>query len=45
MASQSNKPRPAHVPEENVYESMHWMIIVTYVVAAAAVALLITSAG
>jgi hypothetical protein len=45
MASPSNKPRPAHVPEENVYESLHWMIIVTYVAAASAVALLIMNAG
>jgi hypothetical protein len=44
MAS-STKPRPANVPEENLYESMHWLIVVTYVVAAAAVTLLIVNAG
>jgi len=37
----SSKPRPAHVPEENVYEKMHWMVVVTYIVAIAAVALLL----
>ena len=45
MASNNIKPRPAHVPEENVYESMHWLIVVTYIVAAAAVTLLIVNAG
>ena len=45
MASNNTKPRPAHVPEENVYESMHWLIVVTYIVAAAAVTLLIFNAG
>ena len=45
MASSANKPRPAHVPEENVYESMHWLIIVTYVAASAAIFLLINNAG
>lgn len=43
MASQ--KPRPANVPEENVYAKMHWMIIVTYIAAAGAVALLLLNAG
>ena len=45
MAPNNIKPRPAHVPEENVYESMHWLIVVTYIVAAAAVTLLIVNAG
>ena len=45
MASNNIKPRPAHIPEENVYESMHWLIVVTYIVAAAAVTLLIVNAG
>ena len=43
MASQ--KPRPANVPEENVYSKMHWMVVVTYLSAAAAVAILIVNAG
>ena len=38
------KPRPAHVPEENVYEKMHWMVIVTYICAAVAVAAMIMNA-
>ena len=45
MGSTNIKPRPVHVPEENVYESMHWLIVVTYIVAAAAVTLLIVNAG
>jgi hypothetical protein len=41
----STKPRPAHVPEENVYDKTHWMLIVTFIVAIAAVALLLQGAG
>ena len=44
MASSSQKPRPSGVPEENVYTSMHWMIVVTYIVASAAIYLLISGA-
>ena len=44
MASSSQKPRPSGVPEENVYVSMHWMIVLTYIAAAAAVFLLISGA-
>ena len=44
MASSSQKPRPSGVPEENVYVSIHWMIVLTYIVAAAAVFLLISGA-
>ena len=43
MASQ--RPRPANVPEENVYTKMHWMIVVTYIMAAVSVAVLIVNAG
>lgn len=39
------KPRPDHVPEENVYEKMHWMVIVTYLSAAIAVAAMLVNAG
>jgi hypothetical protein len=39
------KKRPAGVPEENIYTSMHWMVIVTYALAASAVFLLISNAG
>jgi hypothetical protein len=45
MAAAAQKPRPTHVPEENVYEKTHWLLIVTYLVAALAVYLLIASAG
>lgn len=48
MASKSvstAKPRPDHVPEENVYEKMHWMVIVTYVIAAVSVGVMIVNAG
>ena len=45
MADLSQKPRPAHVPQENVYEKTHWLMIVAYLVAAVAVYLLITNAG
>jgi microcystin degradation protein MlrC len=41
----SSKTRPAGVPEENVYEKMHWMVILTYAAAIAAVALLMHGAG
>jgi len=33
------------VPEENVYMSMHWLIVATYFSAAVSVFLLITKAG
>ena len=45
MAASAQKPRPAHVPEENVYEQTHWLLIVTYLVASVAVYLLISNAG
>ena len=45
MASSTNKQRPAHVPEENVYTSPHWLMIATYAVSAVALFMLINSAG
>ena len=45
MAASARKPRPAHIPEENVYEKTHWLLIVTYLVASLAVYLLISNAG
>lgn len=45
MASAAQKPRPAHVPEENVYEKTHWLLIVAYLAAMLAVYLLISNAG
>ena len=41
----SAKQRPANVPEENVYSRMHWMVIVTYVAAIGAIAMLMIGAG
>ena len=45
MAATVEKSRPAHVPEENVYDKTHWLVVVTYLVAASAVYLLISNAG
>ena len=45
MVASEQKPRPANVPEENVYEKTHWLLIITYLVAAVAVYLLIAGAG
>ena len=44
-AKKSAKQRPANVPEENVYSRMHWMVVVTYVVAIGAIAMLMIGAG
>tara|TARA_B100001057_G_C22029326_1_gene636546 strand:+ start:342 stop:473 length:132 start_codon:yes stop_codon:yes gene_type:complete len=41
----SANQRPAHVPEENVYSRIHWMVLVTYVAAVGAIALLIKGAS
>ena len=39
MASKSDvKPRPAGVPEENVYNTTHWTIYVGYGIAVLAIA-------
>jgi hypothetical protein len=45
MASTTNKQRPAHVPEENVYTSLHWLMVAAYAASAVALVLLIKSAG
>jgi hypothetical protein len=45
MAASAQKPRPANVPEENVYKKTHWLLIVTYLIATIAVFLLISNAG
>jgi len=45
MTSAESKTRPAHVPEENVYESIHWMMVFTYFSAAASIAVLLINAG
>ena len=36
--------RPAGVPEENEYNYIHWTVILTYIVAVAALYLLLTGA-
>ena len=43
MAANTTK-RPAGVPEENEYHSIHWTVILTYIVAIAALYLLLTGA-
>ena len=40
-----DKQRPVPVPEENVYNRIHWLVIATYVVAIGGVAILIINAG
>ena len=45
MAASLQKPRPDNVPKENEYKKTHWLLIVTYMVAAIAVFLLISNAG
>ena len=42
MASQ--KERPANVPEENVYNSIHWMVILAFGVAISGVTILLVNA-
>ena len=39
------KQRPANVPEENVYNGVHWLVIATYVAAIGGVAMLMMGAG
>lgn len=41
----TNKSRPAGVPEENVYNSLHWSVIIAYLAAAGALVLLLSFAG
>ena len=45
MASSTNKQRPAHVPEENVYTSVHWLMVFAYTASAVGLFMLIKSAG
>jgi len=45
MASSTNKQRPAHVPEENVYTSVHWLMVFAYAASAVALFMLIKSAS
>ena len=41
----ATKPRPDNVPEENVYNGVHWLVILTYVAAIGGVAALMMNAG
>jgi hypothetical protein len=41
----ASNPRPDHVPEENVYNGIHWMVLVTYLAAIGGVAILLVNAG
>ena len=43
--SDTQKQRPAGVPEENVYNSMHWTVLLAYLAAAGALFLLLAFAG
>ena len=43
MDSKNKKERPLHIPEENVYKSVHWTIILAYAIAAFAIYLLLSS--
>ena len=43
MDSENKKQRPPHVPEENVYKSIHWTIIIAYAIAALAIYLLLSA--
>ena len=45
MAASAKKPRPSNVPEENVYKKTHWLLIVTYFIAALSVYLLMSNAS
>lgn len=46
MAStKQTRPLPDGVPAENEYHSLHWSVILTYLVAAGALYLLLFSAG
>ena len=39
------KKRPANVPAENEYPTVHWLVLVTYAAAIAGLAILIVNAG
>ena len=41
----ATKPRPDNVPEENVYNGVHWLVILTYIAAIGGVAALMMNAG
>lgn len=41
----ATKPRPDNVPEENVYNGVHWLVILTYIAAIGGVTALMMNAG
>jgi hypothetical protein len=43
--NESKKTRPSHVPEENVYNKMHWTIVLALISVAAAVYVFVQSNG
>ena len=45
IAMAGNKPRPDHIPEENIYNGVHWMVLLTYIAAIGGVAVLLVNAG
>ena len=44
MMATERKKLPVGVPEENEYHSIHWTVIVTYLIAIGALYLLLTGA-
>ena len=43
MDSENKKQRPPGVPEENVYKSVHWTIVLAFGVSVIAIYLLLSS--
>lgn len=43
MDSENKKQRPPGVPEENVYKSVHWTIVLAFGIAVIAIYLLLSS--
>lgn len=43
MASKVTKQRPAGVPEENIYDKMHWTLIVAFVATAVTLYFIVTA--
>ena len=45
IAMAGSKPRPDHIPEENVYNGVHWLVLLTYIAAIGGVTALLVQAG
>jgi hypothetical protein len=43
--NEPKKTRPSHVPEENVYNKIHWTIVIALISVAAAVYVFVQSNG